>query len=89
MGFVRIQFEQQSISTSLISCTANSACQGDDRLLTTLRVDTFGPTLEWYVAQRCQRELHGSAAWLVMPEGLPTGRDFDVLAWLDPLLLHV
>ncbi len=52
-------------------------------------VDNIGPTLEWYVAQICRRELHGSAEWSVKLEGLPTGGDYDVLAWLDPLLMYV
>jgi hypothetical protein len=28
-------------------------------------IDNIGPTLEWYVADLCERDLHGSAAWSV------------------------
>ncbi len=53
------------------------------------RIDNLGPTLEWYVAQICQRELSASAEWSVKLEGLTIGGDYDVLAWLDPLLMYV
>jgi hypothetical protein len=54
----------------------------------TREVDNIGPSLEWYVAQLCAREFHGSARWGVKLEGLEHG-DYDVLAWLDPLLVYI
>lgn len=60
-----------------------------DGVRLTRQIDNIGPTLEWYVAQLCQRELFGSAEWSVKLEGLRTGGDYDVLAWLDPLLMYV
>src|SRR5947209_2244916 len=47
------------------------------------------PTLEWYVAEICKRELAGDAEWAVQLEHLPVGGDFDVLGWLAPTLLCV
>jgi hypothetical protein len=52
-------------------------------------VDNIGPTLEWYVAELCKRELAGDAEWAVQLEDLPVGGDFDVLGWLAPTLLCV
>jgi hypothetical protein len=45
--------------------------------------------LEWYVADLCERDLQGSAAWSVQLEGLTVGGDYDVLAWLDPTLVYI
>jgi hypothetical protein len=61
----------------------------DGGVVLSRQIDNIGTTLEWYVAQLCQRELGGSATWSVQLDGLPTGGDFDVLAWLDPLLLYI
>jgi hypothetical protein len=55
----------------------------------TRAIDNIGPTLEWYVAELCERELDGDAEWAVQLENLPVGGDFDVLAWLAPTLLSV
>ena len=52
-------------------------------------IDNIGPMLEWYVAELCTRELHGSAAWSVELDQIRYGGDFDVLAWLDPTLVYV
>jgi hypothetical protein len=68
---------------------ANAAREMEGGVVLNRQIDNIGPTLEWYVAQLCQRELGGSATWSVQLEWLPTGGDFDVLAWLDPLLLYV
>jgi hypothetical protein len=58
-------------------------------VLLTRPIHDIGLSLEWYVAQLCQRVLQGSAEWSVKLEGLPAGGDFDVLAWLPPTLLYV
>lgn len=65
------------------------ATTADSGVVLTRAVDNIGPTLEWYVADLCQRELRGDAAWSVKLEGLPTGGDFDVLAWLAPTLVYI
>lgn len=53
-------------------------------------IDNIGPTLEWYVADLCRRELVGSAEWSVKLEEVPSvGGDFDVLAWLAATLVYV
>jgi hypothetical protein len=60
-----------------------------DAFTVTRPVNNIGPTLEWYVAELCRRELSGSAAWGVKLEGLSAGGDYDVLAWLPPTLVYV
>jgi len=61
---------------------------GDDVRLTR-PIDNIGPTLEWYVADLCEHELCGNAAWAVRLEGLKVGGDYDVLAWLAPTLVYI
>lgn len=51
-------------------------------------IDNIGPTLEWYVADVCEREFEGSAEWSVKLEGGRYG-DYDVLAWLPPSLIYI
>jgi hypothetical protein len=63
--------------------------RGPDGALLTRQVHNIGPSLEWYVAELCRRELRGSAEWFVHLEDLQVGGDYDVLAWLPPTLLYV
>lgn len=67
----------------------NVAVITDEGVALDRAVDNIGPTLEWYVADLCERELDGSAAWSVQLKGLGKGGDYDVLAWLAPTLLYV
>lgn len=50
-------------------------------------VRSFGPTLEWFVAEVLRREFAGEAAWGVKMRRRQVGGDYDVLARLDGLLL--
>lgn len=43
-------------------------------------VDSFGDTLEWYVAQILRREFAIPSIWGITPAGTAHGGDFDVLA---------
>jgi hypothetical protein len=58
-------------------------------VLWTRKIDNIGPTLEWYVADLCERELYASARWGVQLEGLPAGGDYDVLASLSFGVLYI
>ncbi len=53
------------------------------------RVDSFGYTLEWYVSELMSRELGATSGWGVEIEGLIAGGDFDVLAFMDSVLIYV
>ena len=46
----------------------------------TIRIDDFGPTLEWYVSELFKRELECTADWGVRIKNLKPGGDFDVIA---------
>jgi hypothetical protein len=61
----------------------------DDWVRLVTGVDNIGPTLEWYIADACERQLPGSAEWSVHLEGLPAGGDYDVLAWFSPILVYI
>ncbi len=65
------------------------AARQADMIRLTRTPDNIGPSLEWYVAQLCERELCGSAAWGVQLADITVGGDYDVLAWLAPLLAYV
>jgi len=49
---------------------------------------SFGPTLEWYVAELLGREFGAEAAWGVKFRRPNVGGDYDVLAKLDGALLY-
>jgi hypothetical protein len=52
-------------------------------------VTSFGPTLEWYVAELLKREFGAEALWSVKFKRPKVGGDYDVLSKLDGSLLYV
>jgi hypothetical protein len=52
-------------------------------------VTSFGPTLEWYVAELLRREFGAEALWGVKFRRPKVGGDYDVLAKLDGSLLYM
>jgi hypothetical protein len=52
-------------------------------------VTSFGPTLEWYVAEFLRREFGAETLWGVKFRRPKVGGDYDVLAKLDNSLLYV
>lgn len=66
-------------------CTSGAATLIGDEIVVAKGIDNFGPTLEWYLAQTIHWDLQGSANWSVNLKECPHG-DFDVLAWLPPLV---
>jgi len=52
-------------------------------------ITSFGPTLEWYVAELLRREFGAEALWGVKFRRPNVGGDYDVLAKLDGSLLYV
>lgn len=54
-----------------------------------VKVDSFGYTLEWYVWELLSKKLGAIGGWNVKIEGLLTGGDFDVLAFVDSVLVYV
>ena len=53
------------------------------------RVTSFGPTLEWYIAELLKREFGAEVFWGVKFKRPKVGGDYDVLAKLDGSLLYV
>jgi hypothetical protein len=51
--------------------------------------DSFGPTLEWFVAEVLRRELHSEALYAVRLGGLAGGGDYDVVALWNGRLLYI
>ena len=59
----------------------------DFRLTATVR--SFGPTLEWFVAEVLRREYGIPAAWNVRLDAAPGGGDYDVIGFQDGLCIYV
>ncbi len=52
-------------------------------------IHSFGPTLEWFVAQALQREFGIATAWNLRPDGATGGGDYDVVGTADGALIYV
>jgi hypothetical protein len=52
-------------------------------------ITSFGPTLEWYVAELLRREFGAETLWGVKFRRPKVGGDYDVLAKLDGSLIYV
>ncbi|NTW60871.1 MAG: hypothetical protein HGB21_02860 [Nitrospirae bacterium] len=52
-------------------------------------ITSFGPTLEWYIAELLKREFGAEVFWGVKFKRPKVGGDYDVLAKLDGSLLYV
>jgi hypothetical protein len=53
------------------------------------QVRSFGPTLEWYVAEVLRREFGMTAAWNLRPYKTSSGGDYDVVGVADGALVYV
>jgi len=62
-------------SAGIIQYAANSSSY-----YLTIRINDFGPTLEWYVSELFKRELECTADWGVRIKHFKPGGDFDVIA---------
>ena len=55
----------------------------------TPQASSFGPTLEWFVAEVLQREYGIPAAWNVRLDGAPGGGDYDVIGFQEGRCVYV
>jgi hypothetical protein len=62
--------------------------QGDAFRLAKRPVQSFGPTLEWYVAELLEQHFGAEVLWGVKFRRPNVGGDYDVLARLDSILLY-
>ena len=62
--------------------------QGGRYRLTDPDVTTFGPTLEWFVAELFRREYMAEAMWGVRFRDTASGGDYDLLAAVEGKLLY-
>jgi hypothetical protein len=58
-------------------------------VLSNKRVTSFGPTLEWYIAELLKREFGAEVLWGVKFKRPKVGGDYDVLAKLEGALLYI
>jgi len=59
------------------------------RFRLTGKVASFGPTLEWFVAEVLQREFGIPAAWNVRFDDIPGGGDFDVIGCQEGVCVYI
>ena len=52
-------------------------------------IRSFGPTLEWFLAETCRREFAAEAIWGVKFKRSGVGGDYDLLAKIDTSLLYM
>ncbi|MFC1558592.1 hypothetical protein ACFL40_04470 [candidate division KSB1 bacterium] len=52
-------------------------------------INTFGETLEWFIAQVFRKEFYSPADWRIKIYNTESGGDFDVIAVLNGLLVFV
>lgn len=57
--------------------------------LTKRPITSFGPTLEWYIAEILSREFGSEAIWGVKFKRPDVGGDYDVIARFDSALIYV
>ena len=55
----------------------------------TVKLSSFGPTLEWFVAEVLRREYGVPAAWNVRLDAAPGGGDYDVIGFQEGLCIYV
>lgn len=53
------------------------------------QVTNFGYTLEWYVSKLVDEKLNVESGWGIKIEGIPCGGDYDVLGFLDSIMLYI
>jgi hypothetical protein len=63
--------------------------EGNDFYLTKRPIRSFGPTLEWFVAELMEREFASPAAWGIRFKGVESGGDFDVISSFEDQLVYI
>lgn len=63
--------------------------QGEDRYRFNIEINSFGPTLEWFVAEILKRELGFTVARGLPMRGGMTGGDLDVVAMAEGKLFYI
>jgi len=53
------------------------------------QVTNFGYTLEWYVSKLLDEKLNAESGWGIKIEGIPCGGDYDVLGFLNSIMLYI
>ena len=76
-------FRNFLIRSGLIKNTA------DDKWQLQEKVDSWGYTLEWYISGLMYQELDYVSQWGVKIDGLYAGGDYDVLSFLDGILIYI
>jgi hypothetical protein len=88
MKYSPVEIAQHYISALCELKLAQAIGDGTFRLLKPL-LPSFGPTLEWFVAQMFQREFASPAIYGVRFKETPSGGDYDVIALWEGQLIYV
>ncbi|MCJ7547161.1 MAG: hypothetical protein MUP30_10130 [Deltaproteobacteria bacterium] len=88
MKYCPLEIVQHYISTL---CELNLAKAGDAGTFHLVKqsLSSFGPTLEWFIAQMFQREFASPATYGVRFKETPSGGDYDVIALWEGQLIYV
>ncbi|MBA7659231.1 hypothetical protein ES703_67205 [subsurface metagenome] len=77
------QFKEFLVNSSIVEIDE------DNSWSLKVKVDSFGYTLEWYISELLVKRLNAISSWNIKIEGLLAGGDFDILAFIDTILLCV
>jgi hypothetical protein len=88
MRYSPLEIVQQYISALCELRLAEAIGRGSYRLLKP-SLSSFGPTLEWFIAQMFQREFASPAIYGVRFKETASGGDYDVIALWEGKLIYV
>lgn len=80
---------EEALSASFETLTAAGAFVASDGIVQPLANRQMGVTFEWFIAEAVKREMSGIASFGVHLEHLRTGGDYDVVARLDDVVVHI
>jgi len=88
MRYCPLEIVQRYIST-LCELKLAEPCDAETFHLVKQSLSSFGPTLEWFIAQMFQREFASPASYGVRFKETQSGGDYDVIALWEGQLIYV
>lgn len=78
-----VKYEDFLVRSDILEISKNKTWTIKDR------VANFGYTLEWYVSKLLDEKLNAESGWGIKIEEIPVGGDYDVLGFLDSIMLYI
>jgi len=78
-----VKYEDFLVRSDILEISKNKTWTLKDQ------VANFGHTLEWYISNLLYEKLDAISGWGVKIEEIPVGGDYDVLGFLDSIMLYI